>query len=54
MASATSTKVVPLISSDTAGPLGAVHLPRLWAKLSSTTPACSPTGTIPAAPASTR
>lgn len=27
-----SAKVVPLISSDTAGPLGAIHLPRLWAK----------------------
>jgi hypothetical protein len=26
-------KVTPIISSDTAGPLGAVHLPRLWAKL---------------------
>lgn len=26
-------KVVPLISSDTAGPLGAIHLPRMWAKL---------------------
>jgi hypothetical protein len=26
-------KVVPLISSGTAGPLGALHLPRLWAKL---------------------
>jgi hypothetical protein len=26
-------KVIPLISSDTAGPLGAIHLPRLWAKL---------------------
>ncbi|HTX58802.1 MAG TPA: DUF5069 domain-containing protein [Verrucomicrobiae bacterium] len=26
--------IVPLISSDTAGPLGAVHLPRLWTKLS--------------------
>jgi len=26
-------KMVPLISSSTAGPLGAVHLPRLWAKL---------------------
>jgi hypothetical protein len=24
---------VPLISSDTAGPLGAIHLPRLWTKL---------------------
>lgn len=29
----TSTKTVPLISSGTAGPLGAIHLPRLWAKL---------------------
>ncbi len=29
----TKTKVTPLISSGTAGPLGAVHLPRLWAKL---------------------
>lgn len=28
-----NTKTVPLISSDTAGPLGAIHLPRLWAKL---------------------
>lgn len=28
-----TTKTVPLISSDTAGPLGAIHLPRLWAKL---------------------
>lgn len=27
-------KIIPHISSDTAGPLGAVHLPRLWAKLS--------------------
>jgi hypothetical protein len=26
-------RVIPLISSDTAGPLGAIHLPRLWAKL---------------------
>jgi hypothetical protein len=33
MASAIGTKVVPLVSSSTAGPLGAVHLPRLWAKL---------------------
>jgi hypothetical protein len=29
----TRAKVVPLISSDTAGPLGVIHLPRLWAKL---------------------
>ena len=26
-------KVVPLISSGVAGPLGAIHLPRLWQKL---------------------
>jgi hypothetical protein len=32
--SATATRIVPLISSDTAGPLGVIHLPRLWAKLS--------------------
>jgi hypothetical protein len=25
--------IVPLISSDSAGPLGVIHLPRLWAKL---------------------
>lgn len=29
----TREKIVPLISSDTAGPLGAIQLPRLWAKL---------------------
>jgi hypothetical protein len=29
----TKTKVIPLISSGTAGPLGALHLPRLWSKL---------------------
>lgn len=29
----TRDKIVPLISSDTAGPLGVIHLPRLWAKL---------------------
>jgi hypothetical protein len=34
MATGTQNKVVPLISSGTAGPLGAVHLPRLWLKLS--------------------
>ena len=33
MAVASHTKVVPLISSGTAGPLGAIHLPRLWSKL---------------------
>ena len=26
--------IVPLISSGTSGPLGAIHLPRLWLKLS--------------------
>jgi|SRR5579872_3972892 len=26
-------RIIPLISSGTAGPLGAVHLPRLWSKL---------------------
>ena len=31
---ATQTKTVPLVSSGTAGPLGAIHLPRLWTKLS--------------------
>ncbi|MGZ3499636.1 MAG: DUF5069 domain-containing protein [Vulcanimicrobiaceae bacterium] len=31
--STTTGKVVPLVSSGTAGPLGAIHLPRLWAKL---------------------
>lgn len=29
----TSTHVVPAISSGTAGPLGAIHLPRLWEKV---------------------
>lgn len=33
MNTAVGTKIVPLISSGTAGPLGAVHLPRLWTKL---------------------
>lgn len=30
----TKANVVPLVSSGTAGPLGAIHLPRLWLKLS--------------------
>ena len=33
MTTAAATKLIPLISSGTAGPLGAVHLPRLWLKL---------------------
>lgn len=33
MAVASGTKITPLISSGTKGPLGAVHLPRLWSKL---------------------
>lgn len=31
--SQTKQRIVPLISSDCAGPMGAVHLPRLWSKL---------------------
>jgi hypothetical protein len=34
MATETHHKTVPLVSSGTAGPLGAIHLPRLWLKLS--------------------
>jgi len=33
MTTTSATKLIPLISSGTAGPLGAVHLPRLWLKL---------------------
>lgn len=33
MPTVTLQNVVPVISSDTAGPLGAIHLPRLWTKL---------------------
>ncbi len=29
-----SHKIVPTISSGTAGPLGVLHLPRLWQKMS--------------------
>jgi hypothetical protein len=29
----THSHTIPLVSSGTAGPLGAIHLPRLWAKL---------------------
>jgi hypothetical protein len=31
--SSTATKQIPYISSQTTGPLGAAHLPRLWTKL---------------------
>ena len=34
--------IIPLISSDIAGPLGAIHLPRLWSKL-----LLSATGNLP-------
>lgn len=34
MATETETNIVPLVSSGTAGPLGAIHVPRLWLKLS--------------------
>lgn len=33
MSTQMTTHVIPIISSGTAGPLGAIHLPRLWAKL---------------------
>lgn len=33
MSTVAGTKVIPLISSGTKGPLGALHLPRLWTKL---------------------
>jgi hypothetical protein len=33
MATTVSEAIVPLVSSDAAGPLGIVHLPRLWTKL---------------------
>ena len=33
MPTETTTKIVPAISSGTPGPLGAIHLPRLWLKL---------------------
>jgi hypothetical protein len=33
MATGTHAKTVPAVSSGTAGPLGVVHLPRLWLKL---------------------
>jgi hypothetical protein len=29
----TATKLIPIISSQTTGPLGVAHLPRLWTKL---------------------
>jgi hypothetical protein len=34
MSTETKEKIVPLLSSGTAGPLGALHLPRLWLKVS--------------------
>jgi hypothetical protein len=34
MSTGTREKIVPSVSSGTAGPLGAIHLPRLWLKLS--------------------
>jgi hypothetical protein len=34
MATETKEKIVPLVSSGTAGPLGVLHLPRLWLKVS--------------------
>ena len=47
--------LVPLIGSSEAGPLGAVHLPRLWLKVSlATRMASCPTTMMSAAGASTR
>lgn len=40
----TRERIVPLISSDSAGPLGAIHLPRLWAKLTLASNARLPEG----------
>lgn len=34
MTTEAQTNIVPLVSSGTAGPLGAIHVPRLWLKLS--------------------
>jgi hypothetical protein len=34
MATTTKDHIIPSVSSGTAGPLGAIHLPRLWLKLS--------------------
>lgn len=34
MPTETQSKVVPSVSSGTAGPLGALHLPRMWLKIS--------------------
>ena len=34
MATEARSNIVPLVSSGTAGPLGAIHVPRLWLKLS--------------------
>lgn len=34
MPTETKSKVVPSVSSGTAGPIGAVHLPRMWLKIS--------------------
>jgi hypothetical protein len=44
MAVATGIKIIPIISSGTTGPLGAAHLPRLWAKLTLGNHAALPEG----------
>jgi hypothetical protein len=44
MPAETHSKVVPLISSGTAGPLGVLHLPRLWLKLSLASAGALPDG----------
>jgi hypothetical protein len=40
----TSKTIVPSVSSGTAGPLGALHLPRLWLKLSLAAEGALPAG----------
>jgi hypothetical protein len=44
MPTVTLQNVVPIISSDTAGPLGAIHLPRLWTKLTLSAAGLLPAG----------
>ncbi len=44
MAVASDVKIIPIISSGTTGPLGATHLPRLWAKLTLGNHAALPEG----------
>ncbi|GIT38799.1 MAG: hypothetical protein Ct9H300mP7_7200 [Verrucomicrobiota bacterium] len=49
-----SDKIVPLISSGTKGPLGVLHLPRLWQKVSLEAAGKLPTATRELAAATTQ